>query len=366
MHPNFGDWYRDVSVNVDGDSLAARWNGVDHHQANLEVDSVPHLVRIAYRSAVSEDVLDGFRQPFHEEDSAFPMRDNDEELAILAGAILIAHLDAKANDSGNFAALLIRIRRLAGATSAVHDLSGSAESYLTQKGLQARRVVHKGVPASADPDEAKQSLLNLASKAANAANPPQMQEEIKEAAESIGAVLRGLRTGIQRALAYADQLQRIDQEQSDVLWWLFGQASRVATGDLTAIKESAKALVIGSELAELVQVIPPPTSYEAFIDRALLEAGAKPDTTTTVEEAVESIVDMESGTSQHPFSEPKQLEDLLPVHTSIHLATQIGEGWRTGIERKAGLEPNAEFTTSRLSQLTFNEALAARFETSDS
>lgn len=359
MHTHFGDWYREVSLEVESGTLSSRWTGLENHSGALDLETAADVVRLAHRKPLNDERLDSFRQPFLESDTAFPMRNNDEELSVLACGTLIVRLENGPDPISTLAALLVDGMRLVRIRPAVDDLSATSASYLARQAVGMREVTNQGFPASADPGEAKKAFRDLAAKA-ETSNPPQMHEEFKEAANKLGAVLTGLRTGMDRAFTYADELGQIEREQSDILWWLFGQASRTISGDLTNLSDGAKAIVIGKELGRLIRISPPPAGFVAFIDRALLEAKTKPNGTTSIKEAVESLVDFDEGASKVLIQDPGSLSDLLPAHTAISLASDIGEGWSNGLERKTGVDPASSLTHSILGQLTLTEATVLR------
>lgn len=90
MHKNFGEWYRLVALEPDGERLQKRWAGVNAWVTELRADAenVLETVRI-FQGLPSKTSKDAFLAVFQEQDPAFPRR-NDLELQVLAGASLVA------------------------------------------------------------------------------------------------------------------------------------------------------------------------------------------------------------------------------------------------------------------------------------
>ena len=89
VHDQFGEWYRLAKLTPEHELLARRWGGVEAFVADADESDVFDLARLFNELPVkSESFLSGFRGAFQAADAAFPMKDNDLELAVLAGACL--------------------------------------------------------------------------------------------------------------------------------------------------------------------------------------------------------------------------------------------------------------------------------------
>ena len=53
-------------------------------------------------------------------------------------------------------------------------------------------------------------------------------------------------------------MQRLRQEESDILWWLFGEYSRDLEQHISELSLSASCIIVGKELADLILVFPGP------------------------------------------------------------------------------------------------------------
>ena len=89
MHPNFPDWYRSVALTPQQEVLDARWGAIEDITKQPSTDLVLGMARLFVLPSPSEahvpaDLLDVLRK----RDGIFPLRDNLQELRVIAGAAL--------------------------------------------------------------------------------------------------------------------------------------------------------------------------------------------------------------------------------------------------------------------------------------
>src|SRR5205085_2233156 len=112
------------------------------------------------------------------------------------------------------------------------------------------------------------------------------------------------------------QHQAMRQEESNVLWWLYGAQSRDLEVPFVTLK-SAASIVLGKELADLAGTLPGPYAARAFLDKAVREAGFSNE--VTLSDSVNSCLqDWRSSVAQVP--ELKMVDDLCPVRFALEKA----------------------------------------------
>ena len=94
MHKYFADWYRVASLKPQGDLLGNRWKSIEKLGKSKDASRAMDLVRLFRAKPLSNNgFLDECRTIFQETDPAFPMRGNELELRVLAGATTAWCLD---------------------------------------------------------------------------------------------------------------------------------------------------------------------------------------------------------------------------------------------------------------------------------
>lgn len=106
MHSHFSEWFLSVGIEFQGDVLQKRWAGVETFDVGKN-EIVP-LVEIFFGHFDGKDTfLQSFRAAFQQVDAAFRMRDNKQELSVLAGAVLISVMEDGDTALGDLASLAI-------------------------------------------------------------------------------------------------------------------------------------------------------------------------------------------------------------------------------------------------------------------
>src|SRR5438093_1564530 len=104
MHQDFGEWYRARRIEPNAEALPKRWTGVVAFDGSGS--EIVSLARLFYGlGKPSDQFLSAFRAVFQTADAAFPMKKNDQELIVLAGAKLIHLIEFSDKEKACMAAL---------------------------------------------------------------------------------------------------------------------------------------------------------------------------------------------------------------------------------------------------------------------
>ena len=136
MHKDFAEWYRSAGITPNGEILPKRWAAIEEYQP--EPDEIVSLARLFCRLGKPNDAfLNRFRVSFQKTDPAFPMRDNDQELVVLAGAELVDTIQRGTVNVADFAALSVAcaVAQNVRGTPAVADIPEIAISYLSMRSI---------------------------------------------------------------------------------------------------------------------------------------------------------------------------------------------------------------------------------------
>ena len=333
MHKDFAEWYRSAGITPNGEILPKRWAAIQEYQPGR--DEIVSLAQLFYRlGKPSEEFLNKFRTSFQNVDPAFPMRDNDQELVVLAGAQLVATIESGPINLADLAALSL--------------VTGAAQNM-------------RGSPAVADIPEIAVTYLSkrAVARAANGdGNSNSANELLFDGLTELGTPYDGLPKEFER-------LQRelsVVSEESNMLWWLFSEHSR----DLNEPwkKQSgvpSVALMVGKELADLTRVIPGPISARAFLDRAIRSIKSKPPEAVLVVDAINGVA---PEWRQRYVAEgcPTSIQGLMPIShgLKISLAAPENNAWFSAFTHETGIRPESKLPPNVLAYQLYVEAIFSR------
>ncbi len=316
MHSDFSEWFRAAGMEPHADELQKRWVGVDAFEVDSE--EVVSLVEIFFGFFDGQDsFLAELRKVFQDADASFRMRDNDRELSVLAGAILVAVMEEGSTELGDLTALALvacAAQNLR-ATPCVPDIPERAAKHL------ARRTVSRG---ELDPDEESTADEN------------QLQ---------------------------VNQLQRnldVVREETNVLWWVFGESSRDTNERWSEYAVPQVTLMAGKELANLTRIAPGPASASALLDRVIKFSKAKPPAQIAVKDAIADVpLDWRQKYLKDNYDDA--LANLCPVSHGIKLSVDLAEGnaWVPALASSIKVQREAKIAPHLLGYQVYIECLLA-------
>ncbi len=335
MHKNFAEWYRAAGIPPNADILPKRWTAIEKYAAGR--DEVVSLARLFYRlGRPSEHFESAFRAVFQTEDAAFQMRDNDQELLILAGAKLIDVIERNPTGMADFAALSLVCAAVQNLreTVAVPDIPETAARYLSKRAIERAR------DGQGDSDSTGGTRRTLF-----------------DGLTAAGAPYNALPTELDRLQKQLD----IVSEESNMLWWLFSEYSHDLKQPWSKSTVPTVALVAGKELAEMTRVLPGPIAATAFLDRIIRFAKTKPPSTILVVEAINDVsVEWRRNFAQQNC--PAELEDLLPISygVKISLTAPEADAWFIAFKTGTGISADSKLVPHLLAYQVFLEGLLCR------
>lgn len=262
MEREFNDWYRAAGITPSEDQLKRRWQGVEALATSADQVAVLEWVRLFYglpprQTETGMRLREAFQQP----DASFPTQGNDLEVQLLAGATVVATLTSgtpSVTDAAALAVLCADYRGHRGDDRPIFVVH-RARQYLLQRSITLRRGADD-VPIKIPAD-----LKSLASKPQEGAAPPEPDQVIRSIAAATVALARSFSDVVEQ-LRLRDRLQG---EESEILWWIFGGYSRDLERPFSELEIPARCLVAAKELADLIDVLPGPVAAAAMLDRIL-------------------------------------------------------------------------------------------------
>jgi hypothetical protein len=313
MHNHFSEWFLAAGIEMQDDPLQKRWVGVETFTAGR--GEIISLVEVFYGFFEGkENFVTSFRAPFKQADGAFRMQDNNQELSVLAGAKLVSIMEGDDVGLGDLAAIALvscAAQNLR-AAPVVGDISERAAKHLNARTLK-RTLPDPNADASDD-----------------------------ETAETLEQVKRDLAAVT---------------EESNVLWWVFGETSRDTQKPWSDYSVAHAALMAGKELADLIRILPGPAASGAILDRVVKFAKGKPPAQLVLKDAIaESAHDWRQNLIK-PF--PVVLLSLCPVTHGVKLSLELanGDAWHGALASVAKIHRGGKIAPRLLAYQVFVECL---------
>ncbi len=269
MNTNFGEWYRAAALDPKNVNLEARWAGIQKHKVSKDLSFAAQVVRLFLDiGKASDDFLNVFRQPYFDEDkSGFRMSDNEVELRVLAGVLILEMLLGKDAFADCIALLVLASAApdLRKRVPVLKEVLPAASNYLFDRSTVVRRsgpAKAKSPIASIDSELAE--IAQLATSNPNGAWKP-TETAIRRVSENLSKVSEHLESRIVQLQKRQDHLA----EEANIVWWLFAGADRVSLKSYSEQTAAAAALTCARDLAALTVLLPPPLAAPAYIERCL-------------------------------------------------------------------------------------------------
>jgi len=355
MHKNFGEWYRLVALEPDGEKLLKRWAGVMAWATELRNDhqSVLETVRI-FQGLQSKASRDAFLAVFQKQDPAFPQR-NDLELQVLAGASLVACVQSVGADGEGLHTAILAATALESSSlrAAEPRLDEIAREVL--EGLQAIAVKHrerKPVDSNAVHDKAD-AAAEAMKQIATVTDWNVFKDVITPIFQALVDAVRAADVELSGA---AHNLRSADEE-SNILWWVEGGCSRDTNKPWGALKDGA-AIIAGAELADLTDVALGPRNAAALLERvlsALNGKGKESPLAAYVNALPDEWVRGRAGKADDTAL------DLTPLTLAV---VQRGKSdtasWQRYFDASSGIKSSSQMTAARVARQAYAEAILLR------
>ncbi len=317
MHNQFSEWFLAAGIELSGDVLQKRWAGVEAFTAGrAEIISLVELFFGFFDG--KESFLENFRTPFKEADGAFRMKENNQELSVLAGAKLVSIMEGSERELGDLASLAVvscAAQNLR-ASPSVGDIAERAAKHLTARMLKRTQP---------DPNA---------------------------------------ETSDDETLATLEQVQRdlaAVTEESNVLWWVFGESSRDTANHWSDYSVEQTAVMAGKELADLTRIVPGPAASGALLDKVVKFAKAQPPAQVVLKDAIMAL----PADWRHRLvkSFPTALLNVCPVTHGIKLSVELAgaDAWMQALPRTAKIKRGGKIAPQLLAYQVFLECVLASF-----
>ena len=352
MHEDFVRWYRDLGIGGNAEVPQKRWKGICDVVDNADYGVVEVLVRLIFQTKSVPDsaVLQQFRQAFRDADDLFEMKDNNQELKVLAGICLAVLMEGEFYIAGA-AALAVTTAALSGGRSAnlpmsLELLAENAIDRIAEKFRKRNAIDNTPFPVT------KIDFTNVVAKVTETQSFEGVSAALYLAAAATNTVFGTMVGNFTKTVTRLDHVVRVQDEEIDMLWWLIGARSADYDCSFADVPASAQPLVFAKELADCTHLMPGPKAIRSLLSRAGLKSGK----TLALSSAICAVTEAWSeraieGLTLSPVT--------TPIHFAIHrqLEAGLGTGWVAGWEGATGIKATHAISRLVLGNLLYRERL---------
>jgi hypothetical protein len=360
MHDDFADWYRAATLNPSDIPLAARWEAVETLVPDLDADAVLDVARIYFRLDPTEAGLGRFRRAFKANDPTFRMQENDLELSVLAGAVLVHLLGSRRTSLAQIGALGVIAGGFAGRReqTGVEDLVERSRVLLSRRSSDLRTLERETSHRfmRLDDDQLAQSIIAQGDTGSTQA----LSNATAETFRSVIEAMNDLRTGLARMLRDVRQSQRFLAEETNVLWWVFGGWSRDLESRFSDMDLGVVALAAGRELASFAAEPSGPLAAEAFLDNVLRQSDPKLAKKVNLKDAINAAP--RNWREKAARRSRPHVEALTPALLAIAKSTETegSEDWIPAYQRASGVDASKASDSLALALALYHEEMLLR------
>lgn len=360
MHNHFSDWYRDATIEPSAELLGNRWKGIEEfvkQRKGLTIRGI-ELVRVFFGLPTSnEGFADEFRRSFQAVDSTFPMRGNEREMSILAGAAVAHIIDKNIQQESETIALSVICGNCQGTRTAlsIADIPKIARNYIAD--LLAQRRAYSDPPQGQAVRPKIDQYLEGIKTGLEQNQPPQVAASLVNALKSIADSIADVARTANETNEWMVSNLLMQFEETQILWWLLSGTSQVLNKPFREMEASVAGVVAGAELASKVYVRPGPAGIGSFIREVLLRAGLEPEESSNIADGV--VTAPKSWKEWLLEDSVEQVEDLCPVHFSARrsILSGSGKGWIRAAKKEIDLDIQGTLTPLDLGSQVFYERL---------
>lgn len=351
MHQDFADWYRAVKIDPKGEVLRLRWAGVDAFYESTDERDLVHLTRLFFQlEPADRSFLDRFRAAFKAADETFPMKGNDAEMSVLAGAELVNHFESEFDSVSVLA--VVSASGLSCREAPVAAIVELALAQLRVLSLREQPDLGPSVAMSSMTDHLKE--LNSALES----------NQVSTSSTALAKIFAEIVAANRRLVNWADKIakeQSRRKEESDILWWLTGGHTRLGV-PFTALKSPAACLIAPFDLAELVEDAPGPFAAEAFLHNVIAKAHPKLklDERISLSKVLAALTQSDVANLLGTASPDPLLLELCPVHLALSKFREVAgeKAWQVTFQTATKVHPdNAEYQPCELALQFFREKM---------
>ncbi|MCR1795580.1 GTPase-associated system all-helical protein GASH [Leptospira sp. id769339] len=346
---SLADQYKKGGLNPGPDIINLRKEPFEKLYLELNQDKIITLVRVCYGLKRSGD-LEWIRDAFANTDPSFTLVDNENEVAVLAAALLNISIKEKP-----FSCLALLCGSVAGGRK------------LKVRSFSFQEVNDELLNHSARDREKKNvdlKQLKIASKSKHTAAIEAIPSsndwsKLADVIKQVSNESLGVSNSLGGILASLLQVNDHLQEEVDILWWHIGNWSRNLNEPFSDINLKLIPILAGIDLADLSRTISGPVAAPAILHKTLsLNKNTKTSAQITISEMANEYP-LEKYECLKFTDNLKVFSDLCPVLYSIFKFNEIGDAsaWEKSYKKDTEFDPQKKFSLLELGIQSYRERL---------
>jgi hypothetical protein len=320
MNKNFPEWYRIVNLDPSSERLQDRWKGIISFVKNgLLYTEILELVKLFYSLPVKTEFREKFINAFVDIDNAFPQKNNNFELSVLAGTTLIHIIDEGEYENWDNLVLLAMqttsfndIRK-----AAISEILAEVKIRFIKKTIDSRENLAMDYLEEFSPNN---KLIKDLEQVKNGATwDPKVMADLlldyfKYQEKFNGDLVELYNNNILK--------QEVNSEDSQILWWMINEWSRDLEIPLKKLKSPEDSIVIGKELADLINVLPGPYASKAVLHKnlSILKKSSVTQCANVIEK--QSVEWRKMVSEAYPYDNAKE---VVPILTAISKSLEVDD-----------------------------------------
>ena len=344
---NFADRYAEAGIAPGADIIARRQSALETVPKDLGVAQILGLCRF-YFDLPNADV-EWLVEILRTEDASYSMIANRQETVVLAACVLADRIENKS--SLDLLGVVV--------TSAMGLRKAKTSPWLIDLARQA--LIDRSVEARKTPGPV------IISKPATS----KLADEIKAAGDDFEAQKANMVKLRSEALSWSSTLasqsaaaatQLFDQlnllkEETNILWWLFGETSDLLNEPFAALGVGTADIVAGFDMAHLTTSDVGPVAAPAMMAR-MVRLAKKSRAKLTLTMAIEGLTTEQ--VERVNLNRSEGFDDVFLMHSAMELFANNGAGsWQQGFMKRSGFDPEQALEGASLRLHAYYEYLLA-------
>jgi GTPase-associated system helical domain len=355
VHRNFADWYNAISLRPPAETLDARWKAVEAVAASQKVNMILDLARVFYKLVGGNAVAEELRNAAKKEDTTYLSENDQNELSVLAGGV-IALLVSKPSNQAQATALAVSCIEAQGLRQAprLQGVVDECMRYLAKESVRIREFRDDAVKDL--------NVKSLTKRIADRGGV--VVSDVISVWNGMDVVLKDFlsqhteHTNSANA-SFSETFKRL-AEQTDILWWLFGEHTLDGTKSFSDLSIPEACYWGARDLAMLTRLMPGPFAAPAFLSRMLRLVEKTVPTQVRISDAVDACGKewKEQWLSELTILMPYAFPMLFAIAKSVEVGG--GRAWTAAFDHATGLAASGQVAPTHLALQVYNELLLQR------
>lgn len=356
MHTKFAEWYNEISLRPTAETLEARWKAVEAIAAGVKLKKIPELLRLFFNLPGGTTAAEEIRAAA-KEDKTYLAENDQKELSVLAGGV-IAVAVSKSSTQADATALGISCIEAHGLRkpTRLQGVVDECMAYLAEESVRVRAIDYNQVK-----DMNVASLTKRITERGGVAvgDGNSVWSGVDVVLKDFLAQHTAHTNSINAAVNHT--VQRLT-EQTDILWWLFGEHTLDGTKAFQDLSVPEACYWGARDLAALTQFMPGPFAAPAFLNRMLRLVKDKVAPHVRISEGVNDCGKEWKEGWVSELTVAQQLPDLCSMLFGIAKSVEVGGGvgWTAAFEHATGLTASGKLAPTELALQIYSELLLVR------